>query len=167
MSAISSAPLIILIRIVSETKDGSIAISQPQFTIETKGTEDVSSPILIPTLRGRERQAAKSLLALSKRLFNAPPPTKATWCSLMYNLGLDLDKLPGTGELIDSESIASVLDAPPLQIRMSDLIHFGFLLEMTVVEADELKRTLSESQVQNVSSTRQRLYRYDRAPLLF
>lgn len=111
-----------------------------------KGLEDVSSPTLINVLSARERQAAKSLLAVSKRLFNPPPPTKATWCSLLYDMGLDLEKLPGTGELIDAETIPSVLDAPPLQIRMSDLVHFGFLLEMTVVELNELKRVLSELQ---------------------
>ena len=68
----------------------------------------------------------------------------------MYDLGLDLDKLPGTGELIDAETIPSALDAPPLQIRMSDLIQFGFLLQMTVVEANELKRVLSKHQSTNV-----------------
>jgi hypothetical protein len=155
VSALPSAPLLVLIIIVSETKDGATAKGQPQITLTRKGTEDVSSPTLMPALRGRERQAAKSLLAVSKRLFNAPPPTKATWCSLMYDLGLDLEKLPGTGELIDTETIPSVLDAPPLQIRMSDLIHFGFLLEMTVVEANELKRTLGEWRGQKVPCIRQ------------
>ncbi|KIM29081.1 hypothetical protein M408DRAFT_127901 [Serendipita vermifera MAFF 305830] len=125
-----------------ETKDGVIAKGQAQITLTRKGTEE-GAPTLIHTLRGREKQAADSLLTVSKRLFSTPPPTKATWCSLMCDLGLDLEKLPGTGELINAETIPSVLDAPPLHIRMSDLIQFGFLLEMTVVEANELKRVLS------------------------
>jgi hypothetical protein len=97
---------------------------------------------MINNLRGREREAAISLSKASRRLFTPPPPTKATWCSLLCDLGLDLERLPGTGEMIDADTIPSALDAPALQVRMSDLIHFGLLLEMTLVRVDEYKRVI-------------------------
>jgi hypothetical protein len=114
----------------------------PQIILTRRGREE-TAPTLVNTLHGQERKAADVLLAATRQLFGASPPTKATWCSLLCDMGLDLQRLPSTGEFIDAETIPAVLDAPPLQVRMSDLIHFGLLLEMTLVEVDELKRVLS------------------------
>jgi hypothetical protein len=136
------APSTLTLRLVAETKDGIQMSGTPQIILTRRGTEEIA-PTLVNTLHGQERKAADALLTATKQLFSASPPTKATWCSLLCDMGLDLQRLPSTGELIDAETIPAVLDAPPLQVRMSDLIHFGLLLEMTLVEVDELKRLLS------------------------
>lgn len=115
----------------------------PQVILTRRGTEE-TTPTFVNTLHGNERKAADSLLTASRQLFSAAPPTKATWCSLLCDMGLDLQRLPSTGEYIDAETIPAVLDAPPLQVRMSDLIRFGLLLEMNLVEVDEMKRSLSK-----------------------
>ncbi|KAG8862194.1 hypothetical protein FRC20_011317 [Serendipita sp. 405] len=127
---------------ISETKDGVKMRGALEIILTRRGMED-ATPVPITTLRGREREAANSLLKVNKRLFSATPPTKATWCSLICDLGLDLLTLRGTGEYVSADTISSVLDAPPMHIRMSDLIHFGLLLEMKLVEVDELKRILN------------------------
>jgi hypothetical protein len=79
-----------------------------------------------------------------QRLLSPTPPTKATWCTILCDLGLDLKTLPDNGEYIDAETIPSGLEAPTMQIRMSDLIQFGLLLDMAIVEVDELKRVVSK-----------------------
>ncbi|CAG7845912.1 SubName: Full=Uncharacterized protein {ECO:0000313/EMBL:CCA77964.1} [Serendipita indica DSM 11827] len=127
---------------VFETKHGKMVGGPPQLILARKGTEEIE-PTLPNTLRGAERVAADALVAEKKRLYSPTPPTKATWCALLCDLGLDLQKLSGTGEFIEADTIPSVLDAPPIHMRMSDLIHFGLLLEMKIVEADELKRILN------------------------
>ncbi|KAG8812799.1 hypothetical protein FRC17_001813 [Serendipita sp. 399] len=127
---------------ISETKDGVKIRGTPEIILTRRGVED-ANVISVGTLRGREREAANSLLKVTRRLFSATPPTKATWCSLICDLGLDLQTLRGTGEFVAADTIPSVLDAPPMHIRMSDLIHFGLLLEMKLVEVDELKRILN------------------------
>ncbi|CAG8622152.1 10344_t:CDS:2 [Acaulospora colombiana] len=98
---------------VAENKDGVEVTGVPQVILTRRGTEEATH-VNINTLRGRERDAAMSLSKVSRRLFTPPPPTKATWCSLLCDLGLDLERLPGTGEMIDADTIPSVLDAPPL-----------------------------------------------------
>lgn len=106
-----------------------------------KGTEEIAS-VLISTLYGREKAAVNVLVADTKRLFPSSRPTKATWCSLLCDRGLDLKSPPTPGEYIDAETIPAVLDAAPLQIRMSNLIYVDILLEMTLVEVNEMKRVL-------------------------
>ncbi|KDQ49214.1 hypothetical protein JAAARDRAFT_51853 [Jaapia argillacea MUCL 33604] len=61
---------------------------------------------------------------------------KVSWCNLMNDIGVDLALVQST-ELINVDLIPSSLNAPPVQIHLSDLIDLGLLLGMKVVGVDE------------------------------
>jgi hypothetical protein len=98
---------------------------------------------LIITRRGDETQTSIPLLKLTRHQRTAVTlletemkksqarvsPCKATWCNLMTDLGMDPLDLEGD-EYVDADTISTALETPTMYIQMSDVISFGFLLDM-------------------------------------
>ncbi|KAF8074598.1 hypothetical protein FPV67DRAFT_1474157 [Lyophyllum atratum] len=68
-------------------------------------------------------------------------PRKATWCNMMNDLGVDCTS-QSCSESVDAETIADSLDAPLTFIPTSDIIQFGFLLDMEVTTFTAAERSL-------------------------
>lgn len=113
----------------------------PKLMLYRAGTEN-QKPVSPASLPRRHRAAASALQDSFVKSSTRPHPCKATWCNLMNDLGFDLRLAPGEG-MLDADVISSSLDAPTMEIRLSDVICCGFLLDMTVVTADPLSRIVA------------------------
>jgi hypothetical protein len=71
-------------------------------------------------------------------------PCRASWCQLAEDIGLHLDDIP-SDDFLAAGAIPSALDAPLMEMRLSDLVRLGFLLDMEVMHIDERKHLLDMS----------------------
>ncbi|KAF9466854.1 hypothetical protein BDZ94DRAFT_1249945 [Collybia nuda] len=106
--------------------------SKVEISVYQLGDES-QKPLPIASLTRRQRATIKEIELSMSNLY--VPPCKATWHNLMIDLGLHPHKLPGT-DLLDADTIASALDAPTMSMPMSELITFGFLLDMQITKFD-------------------------------
>lgn len=125
----------------SDSRDGLRLVSRPHLIIQRD--DDPEGPeVSINNLPWRFRRAARSLEKAFVMSFTRPMPCRASWCELTQDIGIDLDDLPSDAYL-DAGAIPSTLDAPYMEIRLSDLVRLGFLLNMEVMEVDEQKHVVN------------------------
>ena len=107
--------------------------------------EEAQTPIPSYALSWWQRRAVaqveKDLMESNAKV----SPCKATWCNMLLDLGIDVLDISGKEpiEYMDADTIPSVLDTPTMYIQMSDLISFGFLLDMELSECNIHKRTIN------------------------
>ena len=105
----------------TEARNGSFIITRPG--------DEAQDPIPVSKLTRTQRATLFALEKEMKKSQARVPPCKATWCNLMTDLGMDPLDLEGD-EYVDADTIATALDTPTTYIQMSDVVSFGFLLDM-------------------------------------
>ncbi|KDQ50460.1 hypothetical protein JAAARDRAFT_585454 [Jaapia argillacea MUCL 33604] len=126
---------------LSDGRNGPQISAPPKLIFTRRDAED-QNEIPLEELPRRHRRIAKAVEKEMAREYLPSVPCKASWCNLMNDIGLDPEAVPST-EMLDADLIISSLDAPTMQIRLSDLIDFGLLLGMKVVEVDEDNHVLT------------------------
>ncbi|KDQ50468.1 hypothetical protein JAAARDRAFT_585699 [Jaapia argillacea MUCL 33604] len=123
---------------LSDGRDGPKMSAVPKLTLLRLSAEDpeVLREISVDDLPRRQRRIVKAAENDLAREYSPPVPCKASWCNLMNDIGVDPALVEST-DMLDADLIASSLDAPTMQIRLSDLIDLGLLLGMKIVEVDE------------------------------
>lgn len=128
--------------VLEDSPQGPRLNCPPSIVLRTRG-EDPK----VVSLHDLSRRGQAAVTVLQKKIdkeYAPPVPVKATWCNLMNDLGVDLHTWTSEEHVyFDAETIPSTLDAPSIQIHLSDLIAFGLLLDMTIVEVDSLTRTVT------------------------
>ncbi|KAF8240366.1 hypothetical protein L208DRAFT_813621 [Tricholoma matsutake] len=116
---------------VADVDDGprrGLGARNTRFIITLPGDEAQES-IPLSKLTRPQRAAVAVLEKEMKKSQARVSPCKATWCNLMTDLGMDPLDMDGD-EYVDADTIATALDTPTTFIQMSDVILFGFLLDM-------------------------------------
>ncbi|RDB16585.1 hypothetical protein Hypma_002828 [Hypsizygus marmoreus] len=114
--------------------------SSGKLTISRKGDES-QTPVARSQLTWRQRMVVADLEKSIMQSHERIPPCKATWCNLMTDLGIDPVTLT-CDEYVDADTIATALDNPTMFIQISDLICFGFILDMEVAKFDIRERII-------------------------
>jgi hypothetical protein len=109
---------------------GPRTVKESSLSIFRRGDE-TQIPVPRSALAWHQRKIVAELEKEQVESHTRLSPCRATWCNLLTDLGMDMLDLSG-GEYIDADTIPTALDTPTMYIQMSDLISFGFLLDMEV-----------------------------------
>ena len=112
---------------VAEVAGGQgLDLRNTKLSITRRGDE---AQIPLSNLTWRQRAAITTIEKEMEKSQARVSPCKATWCNLMTDLGVNPLDLYGD-EYVDADTIATALDTPTMYIHMSDVVSFGFLLDM-------------------------------------
>lgn len=126
---------------VRETKDG-LHLNDVIVTLTRKGeAQETIDPQTLPL---RERAAFNKARNISRRWLRPRPLSRASYSMLISDLGFDLDFL-SPKHLEDAETIPASCNTPLMNIRMSDLILFGYLLDMRLLETEPTLRKIGKA----------------------
>ena len=125
----------------SESCDGLMLEGRPTLVIYREDDREQRREIPINNLPWVSRRAARALQRGLERMYARPMPCRASWCQLAEDIGLHLDDIP-SDDFLDAGAIPSALDAPLMEMRLSDLVRLGFLLHMEVMNIDERKHLI-------------------------
>ena len=107
--------------------------------IITRPGDEAQESVPLSKLTRSQRAAVAALEKEMKDSQTRESPCKATWCNLITDLGMDPLDLEGD-EYVDADTISNALDTPTTYIQMSDVISFGFLLDMELTKSNVQER---------------------------
>ena len=109
--------------------------------IITRPGDEAQASIPLSKLTRSQRAAVAALEKEIRGSQTRESPCKATWCNMITDLGMDPLDLEGD-EYVDADTISNALDTPTTYIQMSDVISFGFLLDMELTKANVQERVV-------------------------
>lgn len=117
--------------------------SLPKLVVYRKGDES-NAPVPLSNFSWRQRRVLKRLERDAVRQHVGETSCKASWLNMMAELRVDITAFREV-RFMDADTIPTSLDAPTTLMKMSDVVSFGFLLDMRLTSYNTDKLTITMS----------------------